>query len=373
MTLITFQPAPRNSRLELLDDLAVAAHRTVEALQVAVDDEDQVVERLARRHADRTHRFGLVHFAVAAKAPDLAALGLRQAPVLQILHEARLVDRHQRSEAHRYRRKLPELRHQPRMRIGGDALAVDLLAKVVHLLVGEAAEHVSTCIHAGRRMALHEHQVAAMLGGRCMPEVVVPDVIERRRGSEAGDMAADVGVLVGAHDHRHRVPPHIRADALLDRLIARNADLLVDRNRIDIGGIGRKRHVGARPARLVDHLLDQEMRAIRTLVLDHAVDRVQPFAGFLRVEIGFDVHAALLRQCSSCRALRISIVCVAVRRRIAATRDLAPLGARPRIPHRGNHFQIYHRPEQGRYVGIRKVLLSVASACTGTSCGASGT
>ena len=33
--------------LELLDDLAVAAHRAVEALQVAVDDEDQVVELLA--------------------------------------------------------------------------------------------------------------------------------------------------------------------------------------------------------------------------------------------------------------------------------------------------------------------------------------
>ena len=34
-------------RLELLDDLAVATHRAVEALQVAVDDEGQVVEALA--------------------------------------------------------------------------------------------------------------------------------------------------------------------------------------------------------------------------------------------------------------------------------------------------------------------------------------
>jgi hypothetical protein len=33
--------------LELLDDLAVAAHRAVEALQVAVDDEVEVVELLA--------------------------------------------------------------------------------------------------------------------------------------------------------------------------------------------------------------------------------------------------------------------------------------------------------------------------------------
>ena len=40
-------------RLEFLDDLAVAAHRTVEALQIAIDDEDQIVEVLARGQRDR--------------------------------------------------------------------------------------------------------------------------------------------------------------------------------------------------------------------------------------------------------------------------------------------------------------------------------
>ena len=38
-------------RLELLDDLPVAAHRAVEALEVAVDDEGEVVEPLARGQA----------------------------------------------------------------------------------------------------------------------------------------------------------------------------------------------------------------------------------------------------------------------------------------------------------------------------------
>ena len=56
-------------RLELLDDLAVAAHRAVEPLQVAVDDEDQVVELLARRQRDGAERFGLVGFAVADETP----------------------------------------------------------------------------------------------------------------------------------------------------------------------------------------------------------------------------------------------------------------------------------------------------------------
>src|SRR5690606_27450948 len=57
--------------LELLNDLAVAADRAVEALQVAVDHEDQIVEPLAHRHRDRAHRFRLVRLAVADEAPDL--------------------------------------------------------------------------------------------------------------------------------------------------------------------------------------------------------------------------------------------------------------------------------------------------------------
>ncbi len=55
---------------ELLDDLAVAAHRTVEPLQVAVHDPDQIVEFLARRERERAERLRLVGFAVADEAPD---------------------------------------------------------------------------------------------------------------------------------------------------------------------------------------------------------------------------------------------------------------------------------------------------------------
>ena len=61
---------------QFLDDLAVAAHRAVEALQVAVDHEDQVVELLAPGQGDRAQRFRLVGLAVAEEAPDLALAGL---------------------------------------------------------------------------------------------------------------------------------------------------------------------------------------------------------------------------------------------------------------------------------------------------------
>src|SRR5690606_18968991 len=58
--------------LELLDDLAVAAHRAVQPLQVAVDDPNQVVELLARAQRQRPQRLRLVGFAVAHEGPNLA-------------------------------------------------------------------------------------------------------------------------------------------------------------------------------------------------------------------------------------------------------------------------------------------------------------
>ena len=206
---------------EFLDDLAVAAHRTVEALQIAVDDENQVVEMFASGERDRAERFGLIHFAVAHERPHLAALLLDDAAVFEIAHEARLIDRHQRPQPHRHRRELPEVRHQPRMRIRRQALAVDFLAEIVHLLVAQPAEHECARIDAGRGVALQEHQVAAEILARRAPEMVETDVVQRGGGGETRNVTADVGVLVGAHHHCERIPAHIRANAVLDFLIAR--------------------------------------------------------------------------------------------------------------------------------------------------------
>src|SRR4029077_7749273 len=71
-------------RLELLDFLAVAAARTVEALQVAVDDEGQVVEPLTRRDVDGPEGFGLVGLAVAEEGPHARARGVGETAVLEV-------------------------------------------------------------------------------------------------------------------------------------------------------------------------------------------------------------------------------------------------------------------------------------------------
>ena len=106
---------------QFLDDAAVAAHRTIQPLQIAIDDEDEIVELFARRDVQRAGRFGLVHFAVAQKRVDLAISLGQQLAIFQIAQEAGLVDGIDRPETHRNRGKLPEIRHQPRMRIGGKA------------------------------------------------------------------------------------------------------------------------------------------------------------------------------------------------------------------------------------------------------------
>ncbi len=99
--------------LELLDDLAVAADRAVEALQVAVDDEDQVVELLAAGQRQGAERLGLVALAVAEEAPHPALRGVGDPPVVQVPVEVGLVDGVERPEPHRHGRELPEVGHQP--------------------------------------------------------------------------------------------------------------------------------------------------------------------------------------------------------------------------------------------------------------------
>src|SRR6185312_10689452 len=135
--------------LQLLNDLAVAADGTVETLQVAVDDEDQVVELFARRNPDGAERLRLVHLAVAEERPHPAAAGVTQLAVEQVAVEAGLVDRVDRAKAHGNGRELPEVGHEPRVRIGRQAAGADFLAEAVELALGEPPLQVGTGVEAG--------------------------------------------------------------------------------------------------------------------------------------------------------------------------------------------------------------------------------
>ena len=282
-------------RLQFLDDLAVAAYRTVQALEVAVHHPGQIVELLARGQGDRAQGLGLVDLAIADEAPDVAVRGLRQATVLQIAHEARLVDAHNRAEPHGNGRELPEIRHQPRVRVGRQALAIHLAAKVIQLFLGQASFQKGAGVDPGGGMSLGEYQVAAVLVRGGVPEVVEADVVERRRRGEGGDMTAQVGRhAVGLDHHGHCVPADVGADPVFECTVARIAWLEVWRNRVHIGRVGRIGQVGPAAPCLVDQTLKEDMSPFGSIRLHHGLQGIKPFLGLLGVDVVFGrvrVHA----------------------------------------------------------------------------------
>jgi hypothetical protein len=98
-------------------------------------------------------------------------------------------------------------------------------------------------------------------------------------------MAADVAVLVGAHDHRHGVPADVVVNPDFHVRVAGIFRLPLDWNGVDVFGSGAVRDVDSLLARLCNQAFDQKMGTIRTFLVDHAAKRVLPFLGFLGVRI----------------------------------------------------------------------------------------
>ena len=85
---------------EFLNDLAIAAHGTVEALQVAVDHKDEVVELFAGCQTNGAEGFGFVCFAIANEDPDFGIASRFEAAVFEVAVEAGLVDAHEWAKSH---------------------------------------------------------------------------------------------------------------------------------------------------------------------------------------------------------------------------------------------------------------------------------
>ena len=79
------------------------------------------------------------------------------------------------------------------MWIRGQSLAVDFLTEVAELVFSDAAFKIGAGINAGRRVALDVHQIAEefFVGGA--KKMIETDVVKRRSGGEAGDVAAQFG------------------------------------------------------------------------------------------------------------------------------------------------------------------------------------
>ena len=98
-------------RFEFLDDFSITANRSIQTLQVAVDDERQVVQSFPSCQRDRTECFRFVTFAVAKERPYALVRGVFDSTIAKVFVKASLVDRHDRREAHRYGWVFPKIGH----------------------------------------------------------------------------------------------------------------------------------------------------------------------------------------------------------------------------------------------------------------------
>ena len=266
--------------LKLLDDLAVAAHRPVEALQVAVDHEDQIVQPLAGRQSDRTHRLRFVHLAVAQEGPDLLLVGLLDPAILQVAVEPRLVDRLDGAQAHGDGREGPEVRHQPRMRVGRQAAAGRQLApEVGELRFAQAALQERPRVHAGGGMPLEIDLIAALRAVRTAQELVLRHLDQRGGRREGADVSADALVaLVGPHHHGHGVPADDALVAPLDRAITGVGRLTLRRDGVDVGSVGGKREVRVDRLRVAVQGAQHLMQPLGPAGPVDVVERLHPLA-----------------------------------------------------------------------------------------------
>ena len=279
-------PHAAERRFEFLDDLAVAADRTVEPLQIAVDDEDQVVEPLARGEVERGGGLGLVELTVADEAPDARVRRVDELAVVEVTVEPRLVHRVEGSEPHRHGRVLPEGRQPARVRIRRQPSAARLAAEVVELVFGEASLEKGAGVNAGSRVALEVELVTETAVALAAEEMVEADFVERRRRRVGREVTAEpVETMVRAVDHRDRVPTDERADTTLDVFVAGKPRLLLGRDGVDVVGRHHRGDERALLSRAFHEPREQVVGARLALHVDHRVERLQPLLRLLGIDI----------------------------------------------------------------------------------------
>src|SRR6266705_372435 len=170
--------------------------------------------------------------AVAHEAPHLARGRLQKAAIGEVAHEARLVDRVQRTEPHRTRRELPETRHQPWVTVGRQSLACGFTPVIRQIFLGKPPFQKSARIDARRGMRLEVHRITV----RASAEKMVVAHFEQVRGGSIGrQVPAKFRVLaIGAYHHGERVPAHQRAEPGFNLKIAGELGLIGKRDGVAI-------------------------------------------------------------------------------------------------------------------------------------------
>ena len=135
-------------------------------------------------------------------------------------------------------------------------------------------------------MSLKVNLISATRSVRSAKEMVQAN-LEQRRGRGIGRyVPANAGrMLVGAHDHGHGVPANQALDPPLDLAAAGIRGLLIGRDGVDVGRVGRERDGHALAIGVELELGKQVAGALRPTVDQHAVQGVQPLLGLGNVTI----------------------------------------------------------------------------------------
>ena len=281
-------PRTPEERLQLLHDLPITPHRPIQPLQVAVHHKRQVIQPLIRGQLQEPPRLGLIHLPITQKRPHLLITGVLDPPMQQVPVQLRLVNRVRRTQPHRHRRELPELRHTARVRVGRQRMTGLglLLPEPVHILLRQPPLKERARVHPRRRVPLEEDLIPTP--GMILPteEMIEPNLIQGRGPGIRGNMAPhpNIRMLTTMH-HNRRVPPHKRPIPALDLLITREHRLLIHRDRVHIIRRGHHRHPhGLRPGPLQQRP-DNELGPLGPLRLNQRIKRIQPFLGLFRIPI----------------------------------------------------------------------------------------
>jgi hypothetical protein len=276
--------------LEFVNDAAVAAHRSVQALQIAINHPDQVVELFPRGQGERTHAFRFVHLTIAENPPDFARAAVLQVSMREVAHETRVVNRADGANAHGAGRKLPEVGHQPGMRVAAQTPHAfrggDLLPVMGQVGFVQAPFQKCTGIHARRAMRLEEHQVAAMRLVARMEKMVEAHLKQICCAGIAGNVAAQLAIgCIGTGHHRQGIPAHQRTESLLDREVSRESRLTLHADRVGIrrGQVRLPLHLDG--IGQLHQVVQDEARALRAMGGHQRHKTLAPFGGLRRVNI----------------------------------------------------------------------------------------
>ncbi len=261
---------------QFVNDFAVTGYRAIQTLQVTVDNEDQVIQFFTGRDGDSAFGFRLIHLTVAQEGVNGLLGSVFQTTMLQIFQELSLIDRADRAQAHGYGRELPEFRHQFRVRVRRQTVAMHFLTEVVHLLFGQAAFQESTRVNARRDVALEVHQVAAVFVVARAEEVVEAHIIHGRGRLEGRHVAAKLQVFFRRAQHGHDgVPANSRANTTFQLQITRVFRFIFNGNSVDVvASSGTSGNLYAAFTGFAQELVNQILSTLNTFFTDYRFDRL---------------------------------------------------------------------------------------------------